>query len=71
MVHQHPDVNLFGQDTDVDSYDGYAGQISLGHAGFYALGGYGSAIAAKVITACCWCGWAAVAMLVGALPAAG
>jgi branched-chain amino acid transport system permease protein len=25
---------------------GYAGQISLGHAAFYALGGYGSAIAA-------------------------
>lgn len=43
---------------------GYAGQISLGHAAFYALGGYGSAIAA---TRWGWPAWVTIPAAVAAV----
>jgi branched-chain amino acid transport system permease protein len=45
---------------------GYAGQISLGHAAFYALGGYGSAIAA---TRWGWPVWASMPAAIAAVGA--
>ena len=46
---------------------GYAGQISLGHAAFYALGGYGSAIAAARWGWPVWASMPAAVLAVGAL----
>lgn len=46
---------------------GYAGQISLGHAAFYALGGYGSAIAATRWGWPVWLSMPAAIAAVGAL----
>ncbi|HET9821715.1 MAG TPA: branched-chain amino acid ABC transporter permease [Burkholderiaceae bacterium] len=46
---------------------GYAGQISLGHAAFYALGGYGSAIAATHWGWPVWLSMPAAVLAVGAL----
>lgn len=46
---------------------GYAGQISLGHAAFYALGGYGSAIAASRWGWPVWASLPAAVLAVGAL----
>nr|WP_275888858.1 branched-chain amino acid ABC transporter permease [Desulfoprunum benzoelyticum] len=44
---------------------GYTGQISLGHAGFFALGAYGSAIATVTAGLPPWPAIALVALLVG------
>ncbi len=46
---------------------GYAGQISLGHAAFYALGSYGSAIAAVHWGWPVWASMPAAVLAVGAL----
>jgi branched-chain amino acid transport system permease protein len=46
---------------------GYAGQISLGHAAFYALGGYGSTIAATRWGWPVWLSMPAAILAVGAL----
>ena len=46
---------------------GYAGQISLGHAAFYALGGYGSAIAAARWGWPVWASMPLAVLAVGAL----
>ncbi len=49
---------------------GFTGQMSLGHAGFYAIGAYAAAV---LTTRAGWSGWAAilVAILVAALVGAG
>jgi len=44
-----------------DLLSGYTGQISFGHAGFFALGAYGAAVATKHADVCPWLG-----LLVGA-----
>jgi branched-chain amino acid transport system permease protein len=44
---------------------GFAGQISLGHAAFFALGAYGSAIATVTFGLPAWLAMAGVAILVG------
>ena len=46
---------------------GYAGQISLGHAAFYALGGYGSALAAARWGWPVWASMPLAVLAVGAL----
>lgn len=46
---------------------GYAGQISLGHAAFFGLGAYGSAIATVTLGIAPWPAMALVAILVGLL----
>ena len=45
---------------------GYAGQISLGHAAFYGLGAYGSALMALHLGVNPWLGMIATAVVVGA-----